>query len=115
MIQNIGIFNMSAVQIPEIPTGLNLSQPVGGEHIIIEWNIVPGAAGYRLKRNPAYYTDHWVEVFDIIINTLNNIYHDDIQEEGPLNSGDTIIYKVCAYNDAGDSLYSEEVHIHWTD
>jgi len=98
-----------------VPTGLTVTQPEAGGHMLIQWNEVAGVTGYILQRkpysyNPAYQIDSWKTVYTGDAETFN----DDIQDEPyVMTTNTTISYRICAYVPNGPTAYSAVVTGTW--
>ncbi len=79
--------------IPDAPSGLNVSE--NSEGILLTWNSVPTATGYRIYKSndPSGYYN--------IIGETNNTY---FQDKSPLEGSNC--YKLKAVNSAGESGFS---------
>ena len=97
---------------PSTPTGLNAYQLVFIGQIRADWTPMGGVAGYKLQRKP-YYSGGWVDSYKIVYNGTSAYYNDPVASEGDPD-GQTFSYKVCAYNDAGESDYTDPaVDVEW--
>jgi hypothetical protein len=98
-----------------VPTGLTVTQPSAGDHMLIQWDAVTGVVGYILQRkpysyNPAYQIDSWKTVYIGSAETFD----DDIQNEPYVMTGNTTIsYRICAYVASGSTAYSAVVTGTW--
>jgi hypothetical protein len=99
--------------VPTTPEGLTANQLVHRSTIIADWNPVDNATGYKLKRRPYYSGGSWVADYKIVYTGTSTTFHDAVAAEGD-PTGETFYYKVCSYNDAGDSAYSDPpVEVIW--
>ena len=99
---------------PETPTGIVADQLVHRGTILVDWNPVSNAIGYKLQRRPYYSGGAWVADYKIVYTGTATYFHDAVSAEGD-PTGETFLYKVCAYNAAGDSAYSDPpVEVVWT-
>lgn len=98
--------------IPAVPSGLTGSQSVNGVAVLVEWNPVPGAQGYKLQRRPTYWNGYWADFNTPLFTGTNNWCMDFVGDEGD-PTGVTFIYRVCSYNSAGDSDWSADYYYEW--
>jgi hypothetical protein len=99
---------------PETPTGVIANQLVHRGTILVDWNAVSNAIGYKLQRMPYYSGGVWVAAYKIVYIGTATYFHDAVAAEGD-PTGETFYYKVCSYNAAGDSAYSDPpVEVVWT-
>jgi hypothetical protein len=98
-----------------VPTGLTVTQPDAGDHMLIEWDAIAGVTGYILQRqpysyNPAYQIASWITVY---VGT-DEAFDDHIEAEPYVMTGNTTIsYRICAYVASGTTAYSTIVTGTW--
>jgi len=98
---------------PETPTGFVANQLVHRGTILADWNPVSNAIGYKLQRKPYYSGGAWVADYKLVYTGTATYFHDAVAAEGD-PTGETFLYKVCSYNAAGDSAYSDPpVEVVW--
>jgi hypothetical protein len=97
---------------PSTPSGLTAYQNTNGVAVMVEWNPVAGAQGYKLQRRPTFWNGIWADFNTEIFRGTNNWCVDFVGEEGD-PTGVTFIYRVCAYNSAGDSAWSSDLYYDW--
>lgn len=104
------------VNVPSTPTGLVVVRFTYFGANFIVWNPISGIMGYKLQRKPFYSTlaSAWVDTYIIVYNGTASRFSDAVASEGGNPVGQTFSYRVCAYNSAGDSVYSDPVTVTWS-
>lgn len=101
---------------PDTPT--NFSAAICGTYrtkaVCVSWDPVGGQiSGYKLYRKPLWNEIYgWRDLYQEIYRgteTEFRDYDDHFRRDPP----GTLTYKVCAYNDAGDSAFTSEENVSW--
>lgn len=98
---------------PPAPTGLTGAYLHIPRVYIVQWQPVGGVpvTGYKLQRSPFFHvlSGVWEEMWWLYYTGTDLRYIDDVKHTGPLPVPYSIKYRVCAYNDAGDGPWSDEI------
>ena len=100
------------------PVISSITQPNPNDHMLVQWGVIAGAAGYRVQRKPTWYTPYsgipyWADFYSVVYSGTSAFFTDDIQEEGTAENEMIITYKVCAYNSNVETVYSAEETGQW--
>ena len=82
-----------------------------GRPIYVHWQPVGNASGYKVQRRP-FYNGMWTDNYIPLYEGTNTWVLDMVTSEGD-PTGVTFYYRICAYNDIGNSEWTEEVEIFW--
>ena len=83
---------------PATPSGL-VAMAKSSSAIVLEWNDVANETGYKIERRRDGTTDPWTQIATVGANVAR-------YENGGLASNTTYLYRIRAYNAAGNSAYS---------
>jgi hypothetical protein len=100
-----GIFATATVTgtAPQVPVAPSLQAQAVSDHAVhLQWNAVANALGYKIERQ----TDggSWSQIAQTDSSAAN------YSDQG-LTGATAYSYRIRAFNDAGDSPYSEEAHV----
>jgi hypothetical protein len=102
---------------PAAPLNFTGSQITLGGGIRLTWDASPGGIGYVVQRKPMwwFYNSSWVQEWRTIKFGGSELTIDDlIQNEGGVLTDDFVItYRICAYNDKGQGVWSNEIQVRW--